>query len=134
MDPDHNRLLEGPWLGGTGLRDLPRPQLRASLGRVARPPGRRGSAAGGAERTICGEYVTLAIERRRARRDGSRGLAGRRTLGLLTARSGRVRPDMGHLPAHHEAPGPRLRLAAAGRRGEDSRRTAEWAVASCHES
>src|SRR5215218_9742760 len=86
MDPYHNRLLEGAWRGGRGVRGLPRTQLRPGLGRAARGSGRRGRAAGGAERTICGEYVTLAIERRRASRAASRGLAGRRTVELLASR------------------------------------------------
>src|SRR5215208_636880 len=128
MDPYHDRVPKRAWLGGTGLRGLPRPQLRARLGRVARPPGRRGRTAGSAERTVGREYATRAIERRRAGR-GARGrLAGRRTHEPLVARSGRLRPNMGHLQAHNGAPGPRLCLAASGRRRKDNRRTAEWAV------
>ena len=47
--------------GGRGLRSLPRAQLRAGVGMVARSSGRRGSTAGGAERAIGGGYVALAI-------------------------------------------------------------------------
>src|SRR5215210_9113435 len=70
LDPDHDRLLEGAWRGGRGRRGLPRTQLRPGLGRVAWPPGRGGRTAGGAEHTVGGEHVTLAIERRRACRGG----------------------------------------------------------------
>src|SRR5215210_3017956 len=134
MDPYHDCVPEGARWGGRGRRGLPRTQLRPGLGRVAWPPGRRGRAAGGAEHDVGGEHTTLAIERRWACRDASRGLAGRRTLGLLAARSGRVRPNMGHLQAHHEAPGPRLCLAASGRRRKGNHRTAEWTVTNGHET
>src|SRR5215218_5665019 len=134
LDPDHDRLLEGAWRGGRGLRGLPRTQLRPGLGTVARPPCRRGRTAGGAEHAVGGEHVTLSIERRWMCRGAGRRLAGRRTHELLAARSGRVRPDMGHLPAHNGAPGPRLCLAASGRRRKDNHRTAEWTVTNGHET
>src|SRR5215218_7944730 len=59
MDPYHDRLLEGARGSGRGLCGVPRTQLRARLGRVARPPGRRGRAAGGAEHDVGGEHATL---------------------------------------------------------------------------
>src|SRR5215204_2805284 len=128
MDPYHDCVPEGARWGGRGRRGLPRTQLRPGLGRVAWPPGRRGRATGGAEHDVGGEHTTLAIERRWACRGTRRRLAGRRTHELLSARSGRVRPNMGHLQAHHEAPGPRLCLAASGRRRKGNHRTAEWTL------
>src|SRR5215203_7111907 len=95
---------------------------------VARPTGRRGCAAGSAERAVGGGFDTLTIERRRACRATRRRLAGPRADGLLAARSGRVRPDMGHLRADNGEPGPPLWLAATGRCGEDNHRTVEWAI------
>src|SRR5215212_11678052 len=95
---------------------------------VARSTGRRGCAAGSAERAVGGGFDTLAIERRWACRAARRRLAGRRTDGLLAARSGRLRPDMGHLRADNGAPGPPLWLAATGRYREDNHRTAEWTI------
>src|SRR5215208_4755317 len=104
MDPDHHRVPEGAWLGGRGLRSLPRTHLRPGLGMVARSTGRSGGAAGSTKRAVRGGFDTLAIERRRASRAARRRLAGRRTDGLLATRSGRLRPDMGHLRADYGEP------------------------------
>src|SRR5215213_101956 len=132
MDPYHYRLPERARGSGRGLRSLPRTPVCARLGRVARPPGRRGRAAGGAEHDVGGEHATLAIERRWACRGTRRRLAGRRTDGLLAARSRRLRPDMGHLQARHGTPGTQLCLAASRRRRKDNHRTVEWAVTNGH--
>src|SRR5215210_6398029 len=134
MDPYHYRLPERTRGSGRGLRGLPRTPVGARLGRVARPPGRRGRAAGGSELAVGRQYAPLAIERRWACRGTRRRLAGRRTHEPLVARSGRLRPDMGHLQAHNGAPGPRLCLAASGRRRKDNHRTAEWTVTNGHET
>src|SRR5215217_1712025 len=112
MDPNHDRLLKGAWLGGRGLRSVSRTPVCSRLGRVARSSGRRGRTAGGPERAVSGDYATLAIERRWACRAARGRLAGSRTYELVATRSGRLRPNMEHLQAHNGAPGPRLCLAA----------------------
>jgi hypothetical protein len=53
--------------------------------------------------------------------------AGRRTVGPLATRSGRLRPGVEHLRAHTKVPGLRLRLVPSKRR-EDDHRSEKWAV------
>src|SRR5215204_6202445 len=128
MDPYHDRVLERERVAVEDCVAYHGRSFAPAWEGLRGGSGRRGRAAGGAEHDVGGEHVTLAIERRWACRGTRRRLAGRRTHELLSARSGRVRPNMGHLQAHHEAPGPRLCLAASGRRRKGNHRTAEWTL------